>query len=427
MNDHARKRCEALHARKRSAAELEKEQIRRQNMATVCHCSAELNRGAYLYLSVNDMYLGSGDFVLLMFSETSQASPEQDSGMDIYGRMFQYALIREEASAALQGHYTFYSSELDGRLVFLIVFHYGLLPAHREALLDQLSRHCREISEACRGRYALEVKVYMSAVIDRPEEIASRYHKLLNTATLHRYIGKAEADVVYRQFAPAPGSKSPLQLDTGASAKRIANAVAESADYRRAAAEVLAEMENAPFQSVDELKARFGKLSEELCAELKLRGFRLDTDRIQTELQTLVMGGNTWAEPVDWLYRFVDTVAENKRKSERSHSLRYFETADRIISEKLGDPSLSERSIADQLGISASYLTVLFRRQTQKSPTAYIREKRLTKAAEILRHTDKSVREVSEACGFGSVETFNRAFKEAYGMPPGKLKQLNRL
>ena len=48
MNDHARKRCEALHARKRSAAELEKELIRRQNMATVCHCSAELDQGAYL-------------------------------------------------------------------------------------------------------------------------------------------------------------------------------------------------------------------------------------------------------------------------------------------------------------------------------------------------------------------------------------------
>lgn len=425
MNEYGRKRCEELHNTKRTAAELEKELVRRQNMATICHCSAEIEQGTYLYFSVNDMYLGGGDYILLLFSETGAPDPERVNGMDIYGRMYEYVLIREEASASLQGHYNFYSSELDGRLVFLIVFHYGLLPIHRQELLDQLARHCEAIADRCKSIYEMQVTTYMSAVISQPEDIAAQYHKLLNTATLHRYIGRQPASAVYRLAAPEPGQSSPLQLDVNASAKAIANAIVKAGDHRRVIGEVLSEMENAPFQSADELKARFGKMSEALCAELKLRGLRLDTNRIQTELQTLIMRGNRWAEPTEWLYRFADAAADTKRQSEQHRSHRYFESAEQVISENLTDPALSERSIAESIGISASYLTTLFRRQTQKTPTAYIREKRLQMAAELLRSTEMSVREVSDACGFGSIETFHRAFKTEYGMPPGELKNLN--
>lgn len=345
--------------------------------------------------------------------------------MDIYGRMFQYALIREEAAAALQGHFTFFSSELDGRLVFLVVFHYGLMPAHREVLLEQLSRHCRSISETCREKYDMDVMVYMSGVFDRPEDISSRYHKLLNTATLHRYINRKHDDPVYSLLAPDPGDQSPLRLDIVPIGRRIANAIAKNEDHRATITEVLQELENAPFQSVDELKARFGALTEVLCRELQLRGFRLDMGKLQRDIQAIIMDGNEWAEPVAWLFRFAETVSEKRRLTEQAYSHRYFEQAEKLIRENLADPSLSERSIAESLGISVSYLTFLFRRQSQKTPTSFIRELRLMQASELLRTSDMTIREISAACGFGSAETFHRTFKNEFGMPPGKLRELS--
>ena len=150
MNEYAKRRCEELSKRRRSNSELTQAMVRRQCMAALCHCSAEIDEGTYLYFSVNDMFLGDGDYVLLLFSESGRPDAGPDKRPDPFARLYKYALIQEAAADCLQGHFTYYASELDGRLVVLIVFHYGLSTALREELLAQLnmfSSHENEIKE----------------------------------------------------------------------------------------------------------------------------------------------------------------------------------------------------------------------------------------------------------------------------------------
>ena len=104
---------------------------------------------------------------------------------------------------------------------------------------------------------------------------------------------------------------------------------------------------------------------------------------------------------------------------------RYLTQAETYIKEQLQNPLLSEKEIAGHIGISASYLSTLFRRQRQTTPTKYIRDLRLQKAAQLLRSTDLTVLEVCNACGFGSLETFHRVFKAEFAISPGKLKKMN--
>jgi len=424
MNDYGRQRCEELSRRKLSNKELRSELIRRQNMATLCHCSAEIDQGTYLFFSVNDMFLGDGDYVLLLFSENSEPSDRQESGLDVYGRIYEYALIRDIAEAKLQGHFTYYSSELDGRLVILIVFHYGLLPALRADLTSQLTRVCEEVCENCRDRYDMDVKAYMSAVIDAPEDIASRYHRLLASVTLHRYIGKPLSGTVFHEHEPAPGNQNPYELVVNELAKKIANRIIEDGDYQTPLREAIAELEAAPHQSVDALKAHFGEFFESICADLKIRGLQLDIEQLRFELQSLITG-NKWSEPVDWIAGMLDNAARRRIIKEQIYVERYLTQAEAYISDHLRDPLLSEKEIAEHIGISASYLSTLFRRQRQTTPTKYIRDLRLQQAVELLRSSDRTVLEVCNACGFGSLETFHRVFKAEFAISPGKLRKMN--
>ncbi|MGN7763743.1 AraC family transcriptional regulator [Paenibacillus sp. 22594] len=53
----------------------------------------------------------------------------------------------------------------------------------------------------------------------------------------------------------------------------------------------------------------------------------------------------------------------------------------------------------------------------------YIRKRRLTEAAKLLRHTSESVLQISLACQYQSQEAFTRAFQSYAGVTPGKYRR----
>ena len=53
----------------------------------------------------------------------------------------------------------------------------------------------------------------------------------------------------------------------------------------------------------------------------------------------------------------------------------------------------------------------------------YITEQRINLAQYQLETTEKSVTQVSEACGFNSIANFNRAFKKLTGMTPREYRR----
>lgn len=78
--------------------------------------------------------------------------------------------------------------------------------------------------------------------------------------------------------------------------------------------------------------------------------------------------------------------------------------------------SLQEMASMACLGISQ--FSVLFRRQTGKSPTAFLIGVRLRKAMEMIFSSDLKMHEIASRCGFESVSYFNRQFHAVYGMTP---------
>jgi AraC-like DNA-binding protein len=80
--------------------------------------------------------------------------------------------------------------------------------------------------------------------------------------------------------------------------------------------------------------------------------------------------------------------------------------------------------LAKELGYSVSHLRAVFRDRLGVSLGRYIRESRLSQAAQLLQAGELNVSEVGEACGFESLFAFSRAFRKAYSVPPRTYRNL---
>lgn len=96
------------------------------------------------------------------------------------------------------------------------------------------------------------------------------------------------------------------------------------------------------------------------------------------------------------------------------------------IASRYADPALSAGSIASSLLISEKYVFSFVKEQTGKSLGKYIEEIRLAHAERLLLETDESNSAILKRCGFGSENTFYRAFSKKHGVTPAVWKENRR-
>lgn len=89
-----------------------------------------------------------------------------------------------------------------------------------------------------------------------------------------------------------------------------------------------------------------------------------------------------------------------------------------VIRNRLGDAELSVASLAEQLVCSPDYLSHLFATSTGLHLVEWINELRLSRAAELLVHTNLSSKETAWACGFANHSYFIRLFRQRYCASP---------
>ncbi|NBD23802.1 helix-turn-helix domain-containing protein [Paenibacillus glycinis] len=94
-----------------------------------------------------------------------------------------------------------------------------------------------------------------------------------------------------------------------------------------------------------------------------------------------------------------------------------------FITDNLNDDDLSLEKVAAQVSVSPRHLSRLFSSGVDESYTSYVRKQRIRRAAELLRYTDRSIKEIAETTGFGSVHYFTRTFSSIMKVPPARFRE----
>ncbi|HEV2548925.1 MAG TPA: AraC family transcriptional regulator [Stellaceae bacterium] len=90
------------------------------------------------------------------------------------------------------------------------------------------------------------------------------------------------------------------------------------------------------------------------------------------------------------------------------------------------DREIALSDLAALVGISNDHFIRGFRAATQRTPYAYLVERRLARAGDALKHTTLSIAEVARQVGFKSAPGFSNVFKRHYGMSPRHFRARSR-
>lgn len=74
--------------------------------------------------------------------------------------------------------------------------------------------------------------------------------------------------------------------------------------------------------------------------------------------------------------------------------------------------------VAQNVGISPSYLTALFHKHLEFSPAEYIRRIKLQQSKQLIREGQMNFTQIAEALQYSTVHHFSRQFKQMFGLTP---------
>lgn len=115
-------------------------------------------------------------------------------------------------------------------------------------------------------------------------------------------------------------------------------------------------------------------------------------------------------------------------KDSRDHSVEKPEWFDRLCRAMLSIDNLKIglEYMKKEAPCTQEHLCKCFRNYLGKTPTEFITEQRIKKAAQKLAETDRKILAIALNLGFQSLSYFYKMFKKYYGIAPGKYRQISR-
>lgn len=86
------------------------------------------------------------------------------------------------------------------------------------------------------------------------------------------------------------------------------------------------------------------------------------------------------------------------------------------------DEEVTVEAVTKELGYTRQYISGRFHRMTGRLLSQFLKEKRLEKAARLLKSGNARVSQVARRCGFDSENYFRQQFRLRYGMSPRQFR-----
>lgn len=128
------------------------------------------------------------------------------------------------------------------------------------------------------------------------------------------------------------------------------------------------------------------------------------------------------SELENMLFALVEGFTTYSRERRENGNEDVIDSIRRYVEENF-DKNISLDKISEMVHLSPNYISTLFRKQYNKSFSAYVSELKMEKAVYWLCHTDKNVDEISDRLGYANFRSFIRAFKNRYGVTPSQYRK----
>lgn len=125
----------------------------------------------------------------------------------------------------------------------------------------------------------------------------------------------------------------------------------------------------------------------------------------------------------DWVLSILLKLRKLNLNTKMTNSQRLLDSAVTYIDTNYKNPAVSMESVCEYLGISVSYLSLLFKKHKDTTFVKYLTKVRMEKAQELLKLTEQRIIEIADQCGFKDVYYFSHSFKKYRGVSPKKYRE----
>lgn len=95
----------------------------------------------------------------------------------------------------------------------------------------------------------------------------------------------------------------------------------------------------------------------------------------------------------------------------------------KAIQNRISDPQLTLVSLAEELGFSPNYLSLLIKKEIGINFQDYLIQERLNRAKLLLQTSQLKIYEVAEQVGFSDMNYFSHRFKQVVGQTPSEFRK----
>lgn len=397
-----------------------------RDMDMIFHCSTELGQEALRYYDANGLILGAGDHLVVLFSENGD-----HNGVDYRWFSDRYRLVLKVLTENLNGKYRYYAAETDGRLMVLVCF-----PWHYENGLEQMAAGsdletlCGQVIEQCAKDYEMQVSAYVSQFCNSPREITQVCNQVRVYMEFQQFLG--EDFGVHRIALSGKPLIEVTEITKAAEvvARKVLEKIyAKCSDFSDEVEQIIYQLTAYPPYDVSVLLSNLQRtISGCYNSFLEYRLF-----------STKELGEEFLAENYLYYTEELHSVADVRRRLTDFFTFAYrlyhrekepWEgTIDRVpeyLLENYRRPELSINEIAEAVNMKASTMCSAYKRRMGVTVFETIQQLRLQSAEELMADEGKTLRDICDACGFGSLESMYRAFKKKYGQSPGQFRASNR-
>ena len=355
--------------------------------------------------------LGKDYHTVVLFRLKSAAGVRDDSQADENG--LQKFIVSNIFSELILEHFKIEMVEMGEKLAAIVSF------PESKSSYEEIIRECAEnLLQITESKFGFSANVLVGSSGQGRWGIHSSYEQ---ARELGEYVPLLEEDIIlYSDVKNAKISyEYPIEME-----QKIINAL-KSGDGNKARAFILQVFDNnfSEKVSIDAVRCLVFELMGTMLKGAEAGGCKDGSQLI--DFQRLVSSGISLEELKEMFVTAAETICANiveeRKANEKDNSLS--RRVEAYILENYSDPDLNISIAGQHFGITPSYLSSIYKKQTGKSLLSYINMVRMDQAEKLLQES-YSVVEVAEMVGFRDSATFIRAFKKVKGVTPGQMKKV---
>ncbi|MEN8075854.1 response regulator [Clostridioides difficile] len=338
------------------------------------------------------------------FNETIQNEAFYPIIISLYSSsIFKYWENYEEDILNVVGEESLIINKSDTQFLILI--------RNRTLNSKQMDEICKTFIEFSKNKYQSEIYVVAGQFCKDIKELKEEYTKMLNQLDYQFFVSKSMYFINNENGIIRKKSEMLyLYYERILTFAKLKDYHGMNDEFKKAFKYV---EESEGFTSLY-IKYNFSEVIKK-CCEI------LNSEERMMEIVEDIYGASSICQVKTAIFNLIETLA--KTGKEKNKENRLIVLAKSIVNERFSDYNLNVSQIAEDMNMSAAYLSTLFKVETKQNLAKYISQYRLEKAKDLLKTTNMKIADISKKVGYMNPSYFILLFKNNVGCSPAKYRE----